>query len=72
MELKFESRIVGEFDGFDDGKIFELDNGTKWEQVRYKYRYVYKYRPRVKIWYDGRYHLEVEGVSEMIQVRRID
>ena len=72
MELKIKSRIAGEFNGWDGDNIYELDNGTKWQQAQYKYKYKYKHRPIVKIWKDGsKYMLEVEGMSEMIQVRRV-
>lgn len=72
MALKYESRIVGKFKGWDGDNVYELDNGTKWQQVRYKYRYRYKYRPKAKIWKDGsKYMLEVEGMKEMVQVHRV-
>lgn len=73
MELKKESRIVGEFNGWDGDNVYELDNGSKWQQARYKYKYKYKYRPKAKIWKDGsKYMLEVECMNEMIQVRRVN
>ncbi|WAC08900.1 MAG: hypothetical protein OS130_06885 [Thermodesulfobacteriota bacterium] len=73
MELKKKSRIVGEFHGWDLDNVYELVDGSKWQQVRYKYKYKYKYRPRAKILKDGsKYMLEVEGMNEMIQVRKID
>jgi len=39
MELKCESRINGEFNGWDGDAVFELENGTKWQQVKYRYKY---------------------------------
>jgi hypothetical protein len=73
MELKIESRIVGEFNGWDEDNVYELDNGSKWQQTRFKYKYKYKYRPKAKIWRDGsKYMIEVEGMNEMIQVQRVD
>lgn len=72
MELKKNSHIVGEFKGWDGDNVYELDDRSKWQQVRYKYKYKYKYRPKAKIWKDGsKYMLEVEGMSDMIQVRRL-
>jgi hypothetical protein len=73
MEIVTEGRIADEFEGWDEDQIFELSNGQKWQQVRYKYRYVYKYMPRVKIWRDGsKYFLDVDGMDEMLEVRRIE
>jgi hypothetical protein len=72
MELKYDSRIEGEFKGWDGDAVFELTNGTKWQQAKYKYKYKYKYRPKAKIWKDGsRYYLEVDCMSEKLQVRRV-
>lgn len=72
MQLRYKSRISGEFNGWDGDAIFELDNGTKWQQSRYKYTYRYRYRPQAKVWQQGgRYFLEVEGMNEMIEVHRL-
>jgi len=73
MELVVESKIVGQFSGWDGDNVYELTNGQKWQQSRYKYRYRYKYRPEAKVWKDGSHHyLEVEGMYEMVDVRRIN
>ena len=72
MELKHDSRIKAEFTGWSGDTVFELSNGTRWRQARYRYRYRYRYRPRARIWRDGgRYYLEVDGMAEKIQVRRL-
>ena len=72
MELEYESRIVGEFAGWEGDNVYELANGTKWQQVRHKYEYRYKDQPEARIWKDGaKYLLEIEGMDEMIQVRRV-
>lgn len=72
MELKYDTRINGEFKGWHGDAVFELANGTKWKQAKYKYKYKYKYRPKAKIWKDaGRHYLEVDCMSERIQVRRL-
>jgi hypothetical protein len=73
MELVIESRIEGECEGFDGDIVFELVNGIKWQQSVYKYKYRHKYRPLAKIWRDGGlYYIEIEGMEEMVQVRRIN
>ena len=72
MELVTESRIEEACEGFDGDRVFELVNGQKWQQAVYRYRYCYRYRPVAKIWRDGGQHcIEIEGMDEMIQVRRI-
>lgn len=72
MELIYDSKINGEFNGWDGEQIFELSNGTKWKQRRYKYKYKYKYRPKTKIWKDGsKYYIEVDCMDEMIEVIRV-
>ena len=72
MQLKYDSRIAGEFNGFNGDAVFELTNGSKWQQAKYKYKYKYKHRPKAKIWKDGsRYYIEVDCMREMIQVRRV-
>ena len=67
MELHLESRMEGEFYGYDEDKIFLLVNGQKWQRARYKYRYQYRYRPRVKIFRGGgKYIMEVESIEETV------
>jgi hypothetical protein len=48
-QIVYRSRIVDEFEGFDEDNLFELENGTYWVQSRYKYKYKYAYRPKVEI-----------------------
>lgn len=72
MQLKYDSRIEGEFEGWNGDRVFELTNGSKWQQKRHKYKYRYKYRPKAKIWQDGSTHyLEVDCMNENIEVRRV-
>lgn len=72
MDLINETQLEGEFKGFDNNMVFTLVGGQKYQQVHYKYRYYYAYRPRVKLYRDsGRYFLEVEGMDEKIEVRKI-
>ena len=72
MTLFIDSYIENEFEGWDNDKIFKLDNGTKWELASYKYAYNYAYRPRAKIWRNGgTYYLEVEGMNEKVHVNQL-
>ncbi len=72
MQLVTESRIEGDFEGFDGDRVYRLVNGQKWQQAHFKYRYFYQYQPVARIWNDGgQYLLDVEGMNEMIAVRRV-
>lgn len=67
-----ESRIDGEFEGWEGDTIFELENGQVWQQAEYAYMYHYAYSPRVLIIEErGGYVMQVEGVDDSIRVRRI-
>lgn len=67
-----ESNIDGEFNGWDGETIFKLANGQIWQQSTYAYTYHYAYRPKVMIINNnGRYLMQVEGVSGTIQVKRL-
>ncbi len=67
-----ESRIDGEFSGWEGETIFKLENGQIWQQASYAYKYSYKYRPKVLIFRTQRgYEMQVEGVSGRIRVTRL-
>ncbi len=72
MSVITKSRIAGEFYGWTGDGVYELENGQRWEQVRYRYRYRYKYRPRATVVRcGGQYFLDVDGMSDPIQVRKL-
>ena len=67
-----ESRIDGEFEGWDGDTIFKLVNGQIWQQDEYAYTYSYKYRPEVTIYRTSSgWKMKVEGESKEIAVKRI-
>lgn len=67
-----ESRIDGDFEGFDDNKVFVLMNGQIWRQAEYKYHYYYHYMPEVLIFRDGgAFYMKVENVDEIVRVERL-
>jgi hypothetical protein len=69
---EIRNRISGEFNGYDDGAVFRLDNGQVWQQKRYKYKYKYKYRPTVRIYESsGRRLMEVDCMDEPVEVVRV-
>lgn len=67
-----ESRIEGEFNGWDGETIFRLTNGQIWQQDEYDYHYSYRYRPEVMIVETRRgWMMSVDGVNDQIRVRRL-
>lgn len=67
-----ESKIDGEFNGYEYGKIYKLINGHIWEQVSARYRYRYRYMPSVMIVRrDQVYMMKVEGMDDWVTVRRL-
>jgi hypothetical protein len=67
-----ESKIDGEFQGWDGETIFKLINGQIWQQSSYQYYYHYAYMPRVMIYRtDGGYKMKVDGVDQSVYVKRI-
>lgn len=67
-----ETTMDGEFQGWDGETIFKLANGQIWQQVTYAYTYHYAYRPKVLILkVNNSYKMKVEGVDQMIFVKRL-
>ena len=68
-----ESRIDGEFSGWEGDTIFKLQNGQIWQQSSYAYKYQYAYGPEVLIYKSGSvYKMRVSGVDGEIVVRRLN
>jgi tetratricopeptide (TPR) repeat protein len=67
-----ESRIEGNFDGLDYGKIYELQNGQIWKQTDYYIRIRIAVLPRVIIFKDGAsYKMKVDGIDRAVRVERL-
>ncbi len=67
-----ETRIDGNFDGWEGETIFKMQNGTIWQQASYAYKYHFAYSPKVLIYAksNGTY-LKVDGVNDEIRVKKI-
>ena len=66
----FNGWIATDFEGFDDDAIFEMSDGTTWQQAEYKYWYHYAYMPKAKIVEEnGHLVLHVEG--NFVRVNRL-
>lgn len=65
-----ESKVDGEFEGWDGETIVKLANGQIWEQTEYHYRYAY--RPEVLIFkLGGVYKMKVAGIDKAVRVKRL-
>jgi len=72
MQKYKDSYISGDFEGWDGDSIYELEDGSRWELVSYKYSYSYSYRPKATVWRDGgRYYLQVANMSDKQEVREV-
>lgn len=45
-----ETRIDGDFNGWEGETVYKLRNGQIWQQARYHYHYHYAYAPEVTIY----------------------
>lgn len=67
-----ETKIDGEFEGWEGETIFKMMNGSIWQQASYAYTYHYAYMPDVIIYHKGgSYYMKVEDVDDEIQVIQI-
>lgn len=65
MQVIRESRIKGQFAGWDATKTVELEDGSKWKLVRSVYRYKPMFRPKAKILMAGsKTYMVVDGMSD--------
>ena len=68
----YESRIDGEFNGWEGETIFKLQNGQIWQQSEYNYNYHYAFSPEVLVYRSGGgYKMKVNGVEKVIGVNRL-
>lgn len=71
-ESAIETKIDGDFEGWDGETIFKLANGQIWQQTEYNYHYHYAFSPKVVIYKSGSgYKMKVDGVDKAIGVKRI-
>jgi hypothetical protein len=67
-----ETKIDGDFEGWDGETIFKMTDGSIWQQASYDYTYHYAYRPDVLIYRkSGAYYMQVEGVDDEIRVIKL-
>lgn len=67
-----ETRMAGDFTGWDGGTLFEFVNGQVWRQTSFGTLRQYARSPKVTlVATGGGWRLQVEGVPQSIYVRRI-
>jgi hypothetical protein len=68
-----QTRIDGDFNGWEGETIYKLQNGQIWQQSSYHYHYHYAYAPEVLIYpSSGGYKMHVDGDSdEDVYVQRL-
>ena len=69
----YKGMIKGKFMGFKNSYTkFEFADGQVWKQSENKFLQHYAYNPEAQIIYkDERYYLEVKGIDETVEVRRL-
>jgi len=71
MDTEWEGRIVGIFEGYASGRVFELSDGSRWRQEDRRAEYVYREEPRAKLLWNqniGKLYLDVDGTSGVVVV----
>lgn len=67
-----ESKIDGDFEGWQGETIVKLYNGQIWQQSKYYYHYHYAFMPKVLVFKSGsEYKMWVEGIKQAISVKRL-
>ena len=67
-----ESRIDGDFEGWDGETVVKLMNGQIWQQTEFYYHYTYKFMPNVIIYNSGsNYKMKVDGIDKEVGVIRL-
>jgi hypothetical protein len=67
-----ESKIDGDFNGWEGETLVKLTNGQIWKQTQYHYEYHYAYMPTVLVYNSGGgYKMKVEGTEQAVGVERL-
>ncbi|HUR92079.1 MAG TPA: hypothetical protein VMY38_05340 [Gemmatimonadaceae bacterium] len=67
-----ETRMAGDFTGWDGGTVFEFINGQVWRQTSFGTLHQFARSPKVTLVSTGSgWRLQVEGVPQSIYVRRL-
>lgn len=68
----FEAHIDGEFNGFEYGRLYKLQNGQVWEQTNFSLTLNLGLSPKVTFWkVESVWNMKVDGVDDPVTVRQI-
>jgi hypothetical protein len=70
-----ESRLTGEFRGWEPRAVFALENGQRWQETggsTYAGPPLAAPAVRIRAGALGAYWMRIEGVSREVKVRRVD
>ncbi|MBI5686036.1 MAG: hypothetical protein HZC54_13270 [Verrucomicrobia bacterium] len=71
-DMAVETRIVGDFEGWQGGTTWEMDNGQVWQQTSRDNHHYYAFHPKVVIYrVAGGWKMKVEGDKEEVFVKRL-
>jgi hypothetical protein len=71
METIWEGRIAGVFEGYRNGRTYELSDGSRRRQEDRREEYVHREQPKAKLLRDQSINarrLDVEGTSSVVIV----
>lgn len=74
-EASVESRLTGEFRGWEPRMVFALENGQRWQETggtTYAGPPLATPAVRIRAGALGAYWMRIEGVSREVKVRRVD
>ena len=68
----YKGTIKGKFKGFKNNTVYEFMDGAKWRQNETKFLNQFKLSPEVQIIFkENKYYMEVRGIDEKVEVKRI-
>jgi hypothetical protein len=70
----WEGHVEGVFEGYGYDRVYELSDGSRFEQKCPTSEGAYRKRPRARLYRDeqnGAMYLDVEGTSYTVRVRRL-
>ena len=72
METEWEGYIIGIFEGYACGRVYDLSDGRRWRQQSNVREYVYREQPIARLLWNqsiGNRYLDVEGTSNVVEVK---
>ena len=71
-QTAIESKVDGDFEGWEGETIVKLMNGQIWQQTEYYYHYHYSYMADVIVYRSGTgYKMKIEGIEKAVGVEQL-